>query len=162
MEQILGVHQDSRRAGHSIRRGRDELGEDTAQADALSESESAHQHARDRYLRMFWEPVSESKGPVVPGVLERSSNVVAAHKEKEISDSSHPKLSATESPVPHGSTRVADRDGRPPIHFVDVGGKFLDTKDVQRRRKEGDRRSKVKAKRRERTAMLAKIPQSSA
>ena len=34
--------------------------------------------------------------------------------------------------------------------FVDVGGKFLDVKDIQKRAKEGERRSNVRAKRRAR------------
>ena len=44
---------------------------------------------------------------------------------------------------------VAEREGRPSVKFTNVGGKFLDTKDLQRRRYESERRSKIRVKRRE-------------
>jgi len=154
MEEILGIKEDAARGGRSLRRGPDELGEDTVQADVLNETEGS-QHARDRYLRMFWEPVSETTGPVLPSALSHARAYADTHKKKEVDAKSDPSLLASKSAVAPGAVHIAAREGRPAVHFVDVGGKFLDVKDRVRRMKEGERRSKVKAKRRERIAMLA-------
>lgn len=59
MEEILGVAQD-RQTRRSLTRGADELGEDTTAADLQLEAEGSDS-ARDRYQRMFWEPVAEGK-----------------------------------------------------------------------------------------------------
>ena len=63
---------------------------------------------------------------------------------------SDPKLLASHSSSHENRTHLVEREGRPAVMFVDVGGKFLDVKDIQKRAKEGERRSNVRAKRRAR------------
>lgn len=58
MEYVLGVTDKESSARH-LRSGAQELGEDAVEADALSESTKAL--ARDRYQRLFWEPVKEGQ-----------------------------------------------------------------------------------------------------
>lgn len=45
--------------------------------------------------------------------------------------------------------KLVIRENRPTMKFVDVGGRFLDVNDRVRRIKESERRSRIKAKRRE-------------
>ena len=44
---------------------------------------------------------------------------------------------------------ISKREGRPDVKFVDVGGKFIDIKDRKRRIAEGERRSRIRQRRRE-------------
>ena len=62
MEEILGVKEDTE-SRRSLTRGADQLGEDTTLADLQVESEGSNA-ARDRYQRMFWEPVVEGKASI--------------------------------------------------------------------------------------------------
>lgn len=58
MEYILGVTEKSR-STTGLARASQELGEDAVEADAVSEATKSR--ARDRYQRLFWEPVTEGK-----------------------------------------------------------------------------------------------------
>lgn len=66
---------------------------------------------------------------------------------------SNPKLLGVASAYSdRDRVQMVERDNRPTLKFVDVGGKFLDVKDRNRRIKEAERRAKLREKRRLRTA----------
>lgn len=58
MEYILGVT-EKQKSTHGLARASQELGEDAVEADAVSEATKSR--ARDRYQRLFWEPITEGK-----------------------------------------------------------------------------------------------------
>ncbi|KAK7686702.1 hypothetical protein QCA50_010302 [Cerrena zonata] len=148
MEEVLGVQEDieSRR---SLTRGADQLGEDTTLADLQADAEGSNA-ARDRYQRMFWEPVVEGKDAVVADALDFARAYAQKHKKITEEQKNDPKLLGLRP-----STSVVDkvklvtRDNRPDVKFVDIGGRFLDVGDRLRRIREGERRSKIKTRRRE-------------
>jgi len=57
--------------------------------------------------------------------------------------------SATSTSKNETKVNMVERPGRPAIKFVDVGNMFLDDKDRERRVKESERRTKVRARIRE-------------
>lgn len=59
MEYSLGVNQTAVSV-RSVVRGSDEIGHESHEADLQAESIDLD-HARDRYHRMFWEPVAENQ-----------------------------------------------------------------------------------------------------
>jgi len=129
MEELLGTKT------HSILRVSDAFGEDTVAADVQAD-ESGNDAARTRYQRMFWEPTAENKSPVVPDILE-------SVRERAV------QRRATHAPKP-GSIHVLEREGRANIQFVDIGDQFVDKKAEQRRLKDAERRSKLRARRQSR------------
>ncbi|KAL7285522.1 hypothetical protein ACG7TL_000624 [Trametes sanguinea] len=154
MEYILGVtdKQSSRRA---LRSAAAELGEDAVEADAVSEATKSR--ARDRYQRLFWEPVTEGKTPVVPNSLARAAvdavNTVAA---REASKLKKLRNLSTEPQPEH----VIERPGRPTIRFVDVGAKFIDVDDRLKRINAAKRRQVMKRRRRVRDTVGAQSQQN--
>ena len=58
MEEILGVTDNFKAFRSLTGRGKQELGEDATEADASS---STKDRLRDRYQRLFWEPVVEGR-----------------------------------------------------------------------------------------------------
>ena len=66
MEEILGVADNTRSFRHTASRGVQELGEDATEADASS---STKDRLRDRYQRLFWEPVVEGQVSPLPLVV---------------------------------------------------------------------------------------------
>ncbi|KAI0803188.1 eukaryotic mitochondrial regulator protein-domain-containing protein, partial [Irpex lacteus] len=129
MEELLGVKKES------ITRISDALGEDTVAADSQAD-ESGNDAARTRYQRMFWEPTPENASPVVPEILETIRERSA-------------KRNASSKPV---QVRVLEREGRADIHFVDVGDQFVDKKAEQKRLRQAERRSALRARRQARSA----------
>ncbi|KAG0707579.1 eukaryotic mitochondrial regulator protein-domain-containing protein [Suillus ampliporus] len=108
---------------------------DAVEADREDEEAGGFDWARQRYQRMFWEIVPEGKDPVMPGILDASTQ------------------SATSTSENKTHMNIVERPGRPAIKFIDVGNMFLDVKDQERRVKEGERRAKVRARRKERQLM---------
>ncbi|KAI0068061.1 hypothetical protein BV25DRAFT_1875205 [Artomyces pyxidatus] len=121
---------------------------DAVKADMLDQVEG-DDPARARYQRMFWEPVVEGQEPVAPKALQQARDDAVRHaRDNESAKSAddllghhHDRQSATE--VWSESEGILKR---PPIKFVDVGGKFLDPKDRIRRMKESERRKRIRAK----------------
>ncbi|KAI9057780.1 hypothetical protein FKP32DRAFT_1597999 [Trametes sanguinea] len=142
MEYILGVT-DKQSARRALRSAAAELGEDAVEADAVSEATKSR--SRDRYQRLFWEPVTEGKAPVVPNSLARAAvdavNTVAAREASKLKKLRN--LSAEPQPA-----RVIERPGRPTIRFVDVGAKFIDVDDRLKRINAAKRRQLMKRRRR--------------
>lgn len=58
MEEILGVTDNTRTLRQLTGQGMRELGEDATEADASSSTQDS---LRDRYQRLFWEPVVEGQ-----------------------------------------------------------------------------------------------------
>jgi len=136
MEDILGVSKDG---SVKTRQGANEFGEDATEADAMSDA-AGNEKARERYQRLFWEPVPDGKDPVLPTFLdnERASKAQAeARKAARM--------------IPKGQ-HIVERPGRPSVTFVDVGTRFVDFKEQTRRTKESQRRSLLKQHRREKDA----------
>jgi hypothetical protein len=55
-----------------------------------------------------------------------------------------------------GAEVISTAAGRPAIKFIDVGTKFLDSKDQLRRMKESERRAKVRGKKVPKRHLMAK------
>jgi len=142
MEQILGVTYDAKKykthehwVENRIR---------TIEADALDQIEGDNK-ARTRYQRMFWEPVVEGREPVLPTALKKAREDAERHGRSEDSAKSDVALGLAVD----GGTKVtstSDAVGRLAIRFVDVGAKFMDSKDHMRRMKESQRRARVRRK----------------
>ncbi|KAI0673723.1 eukaryotic mitochondrial regulator protein-domain-containing protein [Trametes maxima] len=141
MEYALGVSNDS--STKTLRGPAYELGEDAIEADAVSESTKSL--ARDRYQRLFWEPVPEGKAPIVPGALVRAledgGKSTAALEAAKLKRLRHLRTETE-------AERTIDRPGRPTMRFVDIGMKFLDVDDRLRRVNVAKRRSLLKRRRR--------------
>ncbi|KAJ8483155.1 hypothetical protein ONZ51_g4888 [Trametes cubensis] len=156
MEYILGVTEKSR-STTGLARASQELGEDAVEADAVSEATKSR--ARDRYQRLFWEPVTEGKIPITPTALSRAS--VDAVKISAAKDAAKLKKLRGLS-VESESERVVERPGRPTMRFVDVGAKFLDVDDRLKRISAAKRRSHRKRQRRTRAGTAEASQQSEA
>ncbi|EIW63926.1 uncharacterized protein TRAVEDRAFT_61766 [Trametes versicolor FP-101664 SS1] len=142
MEYVLGVTDKESSARH-LRSGAQELGEDAVEADALSESTKAL--ARDRYQRLFWEPVKEGQTPIVPTALVRAAeDAVKLDARRDAAKLKKLRGISTETAPEH----VVERAGRPTMRFVDVGVKFLDVDDRLKRVNAAKRRSLMKRRRR--------------
>ncbi|KAJ3556706.1 hypothetical protein NM688_g1876 [Phlebia brevispora] len=147
MEKILGAKDVRARMG--MPEGSETLGEDTTIADSDYDA-FGNDEARHRYQRLFWEPHAENTSPVLPRLLERARAASERHKLVDQVNKSDPELLGEDISEDHelGTSFVVERGNRPAVKFVDVGGKFLDVKDRRRRMQEGERRSKLRTKRR--------------
>jgi len=138
------------------------------EADTLEELEH-RDDARQRYVRSYWESVPESGGvswfiiclvvvhfndtssqePVVPGVLEEVQNRAENYaKNSEVRKQNLlPRIPDTKFvKTPVEKRRVATKEGRPDVKFVDVGAKFLNVNDEMKRLANARRRQEFKAK----------------
>ncbi|KZT73226.1 hypothetical protein DAEQUDRAFT_684128 [Daedalea quercina L-15889] len=152
MEEILGVT-DNIKTVRGASQGLQELGEDTTEADIASSAEK--DRLRDRYTRMFWEPIVEGQELVVLRELER-----AREQDRGRARAESLRRDA-QARVPHPKEEVhavVERPGRPTIKFVDVGGKFVDLDDRVARLKAAEHRASVKAKRRARASRSTAKP----
>lgn len=136
MEKILGVSINS---SVRTRQGANELGEDATEADAMSDA-TADEKARERYQRLFWEPVLDGKDSVLPTFLD-----------KERASKAGAEARRAARMLPKGQ-HVVERPGRPTVTFVDVGTRFVQVKELAMRAKESRRRSLLKQHKRERGA----------
>lgn len=136
--------------------------EDLYKSDMLEQAEN-RDFARQKYQRMYWESIPEdgrvsfllattqrkhkltffsSQDPIVPRSLEEAKDLATKMARLAEQSKSHmPKPHLTPDIV-RDTPRVQklERPGRPDVVFVDVGGKFLDADERQRRIKEADRR----------------------
>ncbi|KAI0363051.1 hypothetical protein BV20DRAFT_1007847 [Pilatotrama ljubarskyi] len=156
MEYVLGVT-DNAAASRSIRSAAQELGEDAVEADAVSEATKTL--ARDRYQRLFWEPVTEGKAPIIPTALARASEDAVKYKASVEAAKLKKLRNLNTEPQP---AQVLERPGRPTMRFVDVGAKFIDVDDRLKRISAAKRRTLMKRKRRARAAAVEQSQQSAA
>ncbi|CCM03643.1 uncharacterized protein FIBRA_05787 [Fibroporia radiculosa] len=144
MEQILGVT-ERQKSVHGGAQGLTELGVDASEADARMDEEINHR-ARERYQRLFWEPVVEGLDPILPSSLERAR----ADQRQKARATGEAKAAEARIPLRRNEEHIINVPGRPSWQFVDVGGKYVDVDDRIRRLKESERRSVLKVKRRQR------------
>ncbi|KAH8102378.1 eukaryotic mitochondrial regulator protein-domain-containing protein [Cristinia sonorae] len=152
MEKILGV--PTEQSISLLSPGMDELGDNATQADYQDEIEGNNE-ARYRYQRMFWEPVEEGQEPMVTARLQTARSHARKFAQAAEDAKSDPKLLGRRSKPSGDNVHVVERPGRTTLKFVDIGGKFLDVNDRVRRMKEGERRVKLKGKRRAKTSVWA-------
>ncbi|RPD82243.1 hypothetical protein L226DRAFT_607404 [Lentinus tigrinus ALCF2SS1-7] len=149
MEFSLGVTEKHVSSKGATKRAAEELGEDAVEADELSEA--TKDVARARYQRLFWEPVVEGKDPIMTNTLAHAAvdgaNSSKARNEALLKRLRHLKFE-TEPEV------VLERSGRPTMHFVDVGVKFVDVKDRLKRVHAAKRRALLKRRRKSPDAAL--------
>ncbi|EJD03749.1 uncharacterized protein FOMMEDRAFT_154854 [Fomitiporia mediterranea MF3/22] len=150
MEQIL-------RSEELIMGSVPESRKDVTFADSQDQDE-ADDHARDRYQRLFWEPVVEEEDLVVPRALEEAKEKARAARQEAREAKSDVTLLTGEkakdglAKLPLEKTVVvASAPGRPATIFKDVGGRFLDVEDRRRRMHESERRKEAKSKRKTRS-----------
>ncbi|KAA1467779.1 hypothetical protein DENSPDRAFT_832918 [Dentipellis sp. KUC8613] len=146
METILGVKRDEE--VYASRQDWMDSRTDVDAADALDQAEG-NDPARNRYRRMFWEPVVEGEEPILPFAIDKARQTAETHKSQDEAAKSDDTLLGHHSSQKERDARVTISEGvqgRPTIKFVDVGGKFIDPKDRQRRMKESERRKNQRAK----------------
>ncbi|OSX66960.1 hypothetical protein POSPLADRAFT_1175681 [Postia placenta MAD-698-R-SB12] len=155
MEEYLGVVERRKWNNSSMTSSAQahmELGEDAWQADAQVQMDvESKNRARERYQRLFWEPVVEGQDPIMGSNLERAR---IEAREKVRAEEEYKAAHAGIPPKKHDEHGL-HIPGRPSWKFVDVGGKFVDVNDRVRRLKESERRSKLKVRRRQRKEAVA-------
>ncbi|KAJ7665200.1 eukaryotic mitochondrial regulator protein-domain-containing protein [Mycena polygramma] len=163
MEMLLGVttpKTDSLESpaenSRSYQTDRNEDGKlSNVQAADLLEEEENRDAARQRFQRQYWESIpDDGKEPLLPASLEKAKKVAersaqAAHDNKSnaILMPRFKDTATIKSPRQKVQTIVAE--GRLPIHFIDVGGKFLDVDERLRRMSGAGRRHSIRSKRSE-------------
>ena len=143
-----------------------ELGEDATEADASS---STKDRLRDRYQRLFWEPVVEGQVRLRLHIAVRPLNslqepaVLRELERARLQDRSRARalmeLKDHQAHVPAPKEQVhavVERPGHSTIKFIDVGGKFVDLDDRLARLKAAKHRAQVRQKRRARPLQAAK------
>jgi len=155
MEHLLGVKRNREaRRGISDEQP-DSIRHDVDEADALEEEEK-RDRARQKYQRMFWEPVSDGGAePTMPGILDEAKDqkrqTAMGAKATKYGLGILSRQTGTSDKVV-----VVEKPGRPKMTFVDVGGKFIDLNDHAKRMAESQRRKRIKTGRQEeRSARLA-------
>jgi len=144
MEEILGVTFDANK--HKSHEHWVESRIHTVEADALDQVEG-DDLARARYQRMFWEPVVEGQEPVLPTALKKARQDAERHgRSGESVKSDDATLGLPHDGGMEGISTIDATMGRPAIKFIDVGAKFMDSKDHMRRMKESQRRAKIRSK----------------
>ncbi|TDL28153.1 hypothetical protein BD410DRAFT_782122 [Rickenella mellea] len=118
------------------------------------DEDQGFESTRDRYQRLFWEPVAEHESPVVPSSIERGEEEKRRSREEARAYKSGPFVLTRRTrwsphrPRPGVVYARSGRNGnRPMIKFVDVGGKFIDIEDRLRRIRHGEKRVRAYEKR---------------
>ncbi|KAG8908061.1 hypothetical protein FRC01_007507, partial [Tulasnella sp. 417] len=116
------------------------LGERNSRAaDLIADEEGASATPKHGVEKLWWEGVEDGKEAIVgPHLLARAARLAqkAAESEAESAQFAASHSHVVEPTVP----------GRSPTVFVDVGTKFVDTKDVAKRQKAADARRRLKEK----------------
>ncbi|KAK2461518.1 hypothetical protein APHAL10511_005981 [Amanita phalloides] len=139
MEKLLGVK--SRKISDDWTR------HDVHEADILEQDEN-RDAARQRYQRLYWESIPESRGePIVPAALEHArehAKRIAARAEG-LDSNLKPRIKDTEHiKTPHEKVQVIIKPAHPTFEFRDVGSKFLDPNERLHRIAVAERRARVK------------------
>ncbi|KAF7337691.1 hypothetical protein MSAN_02242600 [Mycena sanguinolenta] len=139
MERLLGV-QSSRAFDADV-----DSRADTHMADMLEQDEN-RDAARQRFQRQYWESIDDDgREPLLPASLENAKrraerSAQAAHDYKSTA-TLMPRFKDTDTiKSPRQKVQTIVREGRLPIHFVDVGGKFLNVEERLKRMAGGERR----------------------
>lgn len=90
------------------------------------------------------------KEPVMPSILNEANEAKIKNRIKAKAAKFGPGLEPNNERTPVDDASTLQKSGRSRITFVDVGGKFIDTKAEAKRIAASERRKRVKAKRRER------------
>jgi hypothetical protein len=169
MEQLLDVKKDLRDVRESAD-AEDHPRYQVEEADAEDQEGGAERDlARQRYQRFFFESVVEgqvviflpfvllglhlfAQEPIMPTALQKAKDNVAAANAKRQADKSaahmmprYPNFLKNPPEV-----QLIERDGRPSVKFIDVGGKFLNIAEQKERLKAAERRRRQKDKKRRR------------
>jgi len=132
MEHILGVNVGGRQKNVS-----DEISSsdrnDVNEADELSRLSASRGERGRALVRTYFESVDEGKEAVVPRLLDEAREKFVLAKAKRLQ---------------YPTTVVQPDLEKPAYKFVDVGLRWFDPKDTQRRQKESARRKAIKAGRR--------------
>ncbi|KAJ7175834.1 eukaryotic mitochondrial regulator protein-domain-containing protein [Mycena filopes] len=126
MEMILGVKREQEPDGRQ--RG------DVHTADMLEQEENRDQ-ARQRFQRQFWESIpDDGKEPLLPASLEHAKKVAQRSAAAALANRSNARLmprfkDTATIKSPRAKVQIVERERRLPIHFVDVGGRFLDVEE---------------------------------
>ncbi|KAF9270760.1 hypothetical protein L218DRAFT_915125 [Marasmius fiardii PR-910] len=123
---------------------------DTSQADSLEEAEN-RDAARQRYQRSYWESIPEHGGePIVPAALEHAKRMAVrmAEKARKEKDTRYlPIIADTEFiKTPKEPLVVAKREGRPDVHFIDVGAKYVNPLEEDKRLGRAASRARLREK----------------
>ncbi|KAK7063768.1 eukaryotic mitochondrial regulator protein-domain-containing protein [Favolaschia claudopus] len=142
MEMLLGVKASSQDANERV---------DVHTADMLEQEEN-RDAARQRFQRQYWESIpDDGNEPLLPASLEHAKKIAersaqAAHDNKSNSVLM-PRFKDTDTiKSPRQKVQVVVREGRLPMHFVDVGGKFLQADDRLKRMAAAKRRQVLRAR----------------
>ncbi|KAJ6520344.1 eukaryotic mitochondrial regulator protein-domain-containing protein [Mycena sanguinolenta] len=136
MERLLGVQSsnvdvDSRADTHIV--------------DMLEQDEN-RDAARQRFQRQYWESIDDDgREPLLPGSLEnakgRAERSAQAVQDYKSTAKLMPRFKDTDTiKSPRQKVQTIVREGRLPVHFVDVGGKFLNAEERLRRIADSERR----------------------
>ncbi|KIK70541.1 hypothetical protein GYMLUDRAFT_148961 [Collybiopsis luxurians FD-317 M1] len=152
MERLLAVSKFPQDASSGDENGWDlrEMRHNVHEADMLEENEQ-NDPARVRYQRMYWESLPEFGGEAtVPASLERSMAMAKhlAAKSGQLKDRQYlPAIPDTDTiKTPKEPIQISSKEGRPDIHFVDVGTKFLDVANETKRLARIESRARARAK----------------
>ncbi|KAK7058561.1 hypothetical protein VNI00_002197 [Paramarasmius palmivorus] len=123
---------------------------DAYAADSLEEIEQ-RDAARQRYQRMYWETLDEhGSAPVAPAAVEHAKKMAIRLAEKAVKEKNAkflPPIADTEFiKWPKDPVIVATKPGRPDIHFIDVGAKYVDPNAELKRLASAGRRSRYRLK----------------
>ncbi|KAJ7103024.1 eukaryotic mitochondrial regulator protein-domain-containing protein [Mycena belliarum] len=140
---------------------------DVHAADMLEQDEN-RDAARQRFQRQFWEMIPDDgkarlREPILPVALQHAKRVAERHAQSAEDHKSNPRLMPRfkDSPTvksPRHKVQVVERAGRPAVHFVDVGGKFIDVQERLRRLAMAERRNMISARKSEAKVLGGYIP----
>ncbi|KAJ7492125.1 eukaryotic mitochondrial regulator protein-domain-containing protein [Mycena latifolia] len=145
MEMLLGVKQGQEQSPDRA---------DVHAADMLEQDEN-RDAVRQRFQRQFWEMIpDDGKEPLLPAALEHAKRVAERHAQAAEDHKSNPRLMPRfkDTPTiksPRQKVQTIVRAGRLPIHFVDVGGKFIDVQERLKRLAMAERRNMFSARKSE-------------
>ncbi|KAJ3983296.1 eukaryotic mitochondrial regulator protein-domain-containing protein [Lentinula detonsa] len=153
MERLLGVAEfnaDPSVAEDAMINEESELRSDVHEADIMEEAEK-NDPARQRYQRMYWESLSEFAGEAtVPAALERSRRTAErlAAKAAQLKARKYLPIIPDTGTIktPKEPVQISTKEGRPDIHFVDVGTKFLDVASETKRLARIETRARFRTK----------------
>ncbi|KAF7307489.1 hypothetical protein MIND_00543400 [Mycena indigotica] len=124
---------------------------DVDKADMLEQLEN-RDAARQRFQRQYWESVVDD-GRASLSLSISGCNILLAIRsaERALKDKSNPRLMPRfpDTPTiksPRAKVQIIEKEGKLPVHFVDVGGRFIEVHERERRMVASRRRRALNAK----------------